>query len=126
MRVSVRFVLAGLLTIAAAGCGGAGSYSSSTSPTPTPSGPTSITIVSGASGLTSTAFNPNPIVVPVGSSVTWTNGDNTAHTSTANDGSWNSGNIAAGQSYTRTFSTAGSFAYHCGIHPNRVGTVTVQ
>lgn len=54
------------------------------------------------------------------------NNDNTTHTSAADGGAWNSGNIAPGASFSQTFQTAGSFTYHCAIHPNMVGTVTVQ
>ena len=105
---------------------------SSSPSTPTPSSPapgaggTPVTIVSGASIMTTTAFAPNPITVGVGGSVTWTNNDNTSHNATANDGTWNSGNIAPGASFTRSFPTAGSFPYHCTIHPGMVATVVVQ
>ena len=105
---------------------------SSSPSTPTPSSPapgaggTPVTIVSGASVMTTTAFAPNPITVGVGGSVTWTNNDNTSHNATANDGTWNSGNIAPGASFTRSFPTAGSFPYHCTIHPGMVATVVVQ
>ena len=105
---------------------------SSSPSTPTPSSPspgaggTPVTIVSGASIMTTTAFAPNPITVGVGGSVTWTNNDNTSHNATANDGTWNSGNIAPGASFTRSFPTAGSFPYHCTSHPGMVATVVVQ
>jgi plastocyanin len=58
--------------------------------------------------------------------VTWTNNDTVAHTSTADNGQWNSGSIAPQGSFSRMFPTAGSFTYHCAIHPGMVGTVTVQ
>jgi len=71
------------------------------------------------------AFGPPDLTVAVGSSVTWTNKDSTAHTATADDGSFDCGIISAGQSFTFTFSTAGTFAYHCKIHSNMVGKITV-
>jgi len=80
----------------------------------------------GASTLQSTAYNPNPVAITVGGTVIWTNNDTVAHTSTADGGAWNSGSIAAGGTFSRTFSTAGTFAYHCAIHPGMIGTVTVQ
>jgi len=92
---------------------------------PTPAG-TAVSIVSGASGLTTTAYAPNPITVAVGGTVTWKNNDSVTHTSTANGGAWNSGNMAPGASFSTTFSSAGSFQYHCTIHPGMVGTITVQ
>ena len=67
------------------------------------------------------------MTIKVGDSVNWVNNDNIAHTSTANNGTtFNSGTIAPGGSFKSTFTTAGSFAYHCAFHPGMVGTVTVQ
>ena len=110
--------------IAAYGCGSSSTPSAPTT-TPTPGNGTPVSIVSGSSFLTSTAYSPNPVTVAVGGSVTWTNNDNTAHTSTANNGAWNS-TIAPGGQFTMTFPSAGTFPYHCSIHPGMVGTVTVQ
>jgi len=76
--------------------------------------------------LTTTAYAPNPIAVTVGGTVTWTNNDTVTHTSTADGGAWNSSSIAPGGTFSRTFSSAGTFQYHCTIHPGMVGTVTVQ
>jgi plastocyanin len=64
--------------------------------------------------------------VAVGTTVTWTNNDTTAHTSTADNGQWSSGSLAPGQSFSTMMSTSGTFTYHCTIHPGMVGTVTVQ
>jgi plastocyanin len=76
--------------------------------------------------LTSTAYAPSPISIAAGDTITWTNNDREAHTSTGDDGSWNSGTIAPGANFSRTFPSAGTFVYHCTIHPNMVGTVTVR
>jgi plastocyanin len=123
--MKLRIALAAALLAVSFGCGS--SYSSPSTPSPTPSGNqngTPVSIVGGASTLTTTAFAPNPITVAVGGTVTWTNADNTAHTSTG--ASWNSGSIPPGGKFSQTFTSAGSFAYHCTIHPGMVGTVTVQ
>jgi plastocyanin len=124
MKLRMGF-LAGLLGLIA-GCGS--SYSSPSGPTPpaSPAVGTPVAVVSGASTLTTTAYAPNPITISVGGTATWTNSDSTPHTSTGNDGSWNSGAIAPGASFSRTFAAAGSFPYHCTIHPGMVGTVVVQ
>jgi plastocyanin len=71
------------------------------------------------------AFNPSSLSVTAGSTVTWMNSDTTIHTVTADDGSFNSGNIAIGATYSRVFSTAGTFSYHCTIHPEMTGKVVV-
>jgi plastocyanin len=121
LLVGSAFVL-----ILASGCGGS---SSVTNPSPTPAPITSgttVSIVNGAQTLGSTAFAPNPVNVSAGSTVTWTNNDTIAHTSTSDSGQWNSGNIAPQASFSRMFPTAGTFTYHCSIHPGMVGTVTVQ
>lgn len=76
--------------------------------------------------MTTTAYNPNPIMVAVGGTVTWKNNDSISHTSTADGGAFDSGILGPGASFSKTFQAAGSFTYHCGIHPNMVGTVTVQ
>jgi plastocyanin len=71
------------------------------------------------------AFNPGSVSVTTGATITWSNNDTTIHTVTADDGSFNSGNIAIGATYTRVFSTAGTFSYHCTIHPEMTGKVVV-
>ena|SRR5215831_7794806 len=72
------------------------------------------------------AFSVTTLQITAGTTVKWTNNDGIAHTVTANDGSFDSGNIAPGASYSKTFSTKGSFAYHCNIHPMMTATVVVQ
>ena len=71
------------------------------------------------------AFNPASITVPVNGTVTWTNGAGRAHTVTADDGSFDSHDIAGGAVFSHTFSAAGTFTYHCTIHPQMKGTVVV-
>jgi plastocyanin len=79
----------------------------------------------GAVSIVDFAFQPGSLEVPVGSSVTWTNNGAAPHTATADDGSFNSGNLAPGASFSQTFNAAGTIAYHCEIHPNMVGSITV-
>jgi len=118
-----RYALFILVSMFAAACGSSSS-SSTTAPTTTTGTP--VSIVSGSSTLTTTAYSPNPVTVAVGGTVTWTNNDSVAHNSVANNGAWTSGTIAPGGSFSMTFPSAGSFPYHCSIHPGMVGTVTVQ
>jgi plastocyanin len=87
---------------------------------------TPVSIVSRAASLTTTAYAPNPITISTGDTVSWTNNDTEAHTSVGDDGSWNSGTIAPGATFNRSFPSAGTFTYHCSIHPNMIGTVTVR
>jgi plastocyanin len=72
------------------------------------------------------AFAPQTVTVTVGDTVTWTNDDAVIHTATATDGSWDTGDLAQGQSGAITFTAAGTFAYLCTPHPTMTGTVVVQ
>ncbi len=97
---------------------------------------TSVSIVPGSSSLTDTAFQPNPVQVSVGATVTWTNDDSQPHTVTSGqnaqpDGKFDSSPnfnplIAPGQTYSHTFTEAGQYPYYCALHPNMVGTVSVS
>lgn len=72
-------------------------------------------------------FSPNPISINVGDTVTWTNNSSISHTSTSNTGAWNTGTISSGATSTAVaFPTAGTFPYHCAIHPSMTGTVIVS
>jgi plastocyanin len=71
-------------------------------------------------------FQPATVTVEVGDTVTWSNQDGVPHTATADDDSFDTGNIAGGSSASQTFATAGSFPYHCEVHPTMTGTVVVQ
>lgn len=70
-------------------------------------------------------FEPGNVTIDEGGSVTWTNtGDD--HTVTANNGSFNSGNMVDGDTYSRVFNNAGSFDYVCAYHSDMRGTVVVN
>jgi len=72
-------------------------------------------------------FSPKPIQVTVGSTVTWTNATAPVHTATSDTGAWDTGNIAPGATSSAvSFPTAGTFAYHCAIHPSMTGSVVVS
>jgi LPXTG-motif cell wall-anchored protein len=70
-------------------------------------------------------FAPASITIHVGDTVTWTNDGPSAHTATANNGSFNTGVLQKGHSASHTFTTAGTFTYICQIHPFMHGTVVV-
>ena len=79
-----------------------------------------------AVAMTGNSFAPGTVTVVVGDTVTWTNSDQVSHTATADGGSFDTGVIGNGASGTITFSTAGSFPYHCTIHEGMNGTVVVE
>jgi plastocyanin len=64
--------------------------------------------------------------VAAGTTVTWMNNDTVAHTSTSDALGWNSGIVAPGGQFSFVFPAAGTFSYHCAIHPGMVGTVVVR
>lgn len=70
-------------------------------------------------------FDAAEIRVTVGGSVTWTNGDDQAHTATSS-GNFDAGAIDPAQSSTVEFPTAGTFTYVCSFHPFMTGTVVVE
>lgn len=71
------------------------------------------------------AFSPSSITIAPGDSVTWTNHDGVTHTVTGGNGSWGSGSLTNGATYTHTFDEVGDYSYHCSIHTYMTGTVHV-
>jgi plastocyanin len=122
----------------AAGCGGSSDNggssgaSATTSPATASPGTSAPAATSGGSSssaeaakIAGFAFEPDSIKVSAGQKITWTNDDSTAHTVTADDGSFDSGSLADGKSFTFTFAKAGTFKYHCSFHSNILGSVDV-
>lgn len=72
------------------------------------------------------AFSPASLTVKVGDQVTWTNQDSVGHSATADDSSFDTGILGQGESKIITFSKAGTYAYHCSVHPSMKATITVQ
>lgn len=112
--------LAIITSVAVAACGktGTGNLSSVTPAVVQPAASASVSI----SGY---AFHPAKLKIEVGTTVKWTNHQNLDHTVTANNGSFNSGHIAPGHSFSHKFKKAGKFPYHCMIHTFMHGTVIV-
>ena len=72
-------------------------------------------------------FTPAQISIAVGDTVMWTNSGPSVHTSSSDTaGQWDSGQMALNATFSQTFATAGTFNYHCNIHPTTMmGTITV-
>ncbi len=75
--------------------------------------------------IRSFAFAPE-LTIGAGQALVWTNRDAVPHTVAADDGSWSSGEIAGGASFSKSFDQPGTYGYHCGIHPFMRGTLKVQ
>lgn len=74
-------------------------------------------------------FSPSSKTITKGTTLTWQNKDGFTHTSTSDiAGLWDTGDIVGGASKSVTFSTAGTFHYHCTYHSSMgmTGTIIVQ
>jgi plastocyanin len=71
-------------------------------------------------------FSPDQMTVAPGTTVTWVNDGQQPHTSTADDGTWDSGTLQPGDDYSFTFDQPGTYTYHCSIHPDMTATITVS
>ncbi|HEX3540233.1 MAG TPA: plastocyanin/azurin family copper-binding protein [Acidimicrobiales bacterium] len=74
--------------------------------------------------MTNFAFDPAALTVKAGTKVTWTNNDIVAHTVTFTDVA-NSPVLNRGDTFSRTFTSPGTYSYICSIHPFMHGTVVV-
>ena len=114
----VAAVAALFFVLAMTGCGG------STAPTGgSSSGPAASTVQVVLAGI---AIQPTQATVAVGGTVTWVNNDSVMHNLTDDKGAWASGQMAPGKSFSQKFTTAGTFPYHCIIHPSMTGTIIVK
>lgn len=124
-RVSLAMLSLALTSVA---CGSNGGYGTSNNPPPMLTA--DIHVVPGASALGAAAFDPSPDTISLATAATlsWGNFDNITHTITADGASpaFSSGNLASGKKFSFTFTAAGTYTYHCSIHPSMTGKVVVQ
>lgn len=72
------------------------------------------------------AFSPNSITISVGDTITWTNLESMSHTATGDNNEFDSGTLGKDQSFSFTFTTAGTYTYHCAFHGGMTATIIVQ
>jgi plastocyanin len=123
---AIRAIVALTLLFGVAACGG--SSAKSAAPAASSSAPAT---AGNAVTIHTFAFQPNPAQVKVGETVTWTNNDQILHTVTSgtrgkSDGMFDQKLDGVGSKAMFTFNTAGTFAYHCEIHPGMDATVVVS
>jgi plastocyanin len=118
MKYSALFACAALVV---ALLGGGTQATSADTPSPAPSASPAAVV-----RMKNFAFVPQTVTIHAGQSVQWVNDDNVSHSATADDRSWNSGELDQGQSWTYTFSAAGTYKYYCDDHEFMKGTVVVQ
>jgi plastocyanin len=88
------------------------------STTPAPNSTTTVEI-------RNNAFNPPQLNVAPGTTVTFVNNDNVPHTATADNGLFDSGELAPGSSFPVVLDGAGTVTYHCELHPEMQGSIVV-
>ncbi len=76
--------------------------------------------------IVKSSYDPNPIEIAAGTTITWTNEDLLPHTVTDVDFTFDSGYMAQGDVWSRTFETPGTYPYFCLYHPRMRGTVIVS
>ena len=136
----IHFALLALSLGLSGACGSYSSPTNSQNPPPPAAMANDVSIVVGASALTTTAYSPNPKVVSLAGNpsvtVRWVNkdisggdyaqGSATSHSIVSDNGSFaTSGLLGGNGTFSVSFTAAGDYPYHCGVHPNMVGTVTV-
>ena len=72
------------------------------------------------------AFTPKEITIAAGTTLVWTNHDETPHTIIASDGSFVSKAMDTDDRYEHTFAAAGDYTYFCTLHPYMTGTIHVR
>ena len=72
------------------------------------------------------SFSPGALTVPVGTSVRWTNHDDVPHTVVGDDRSFKSRALDTDETFTYTFTKAGTYSYFCSLHPKMTARVVVQ
>src|SRR3954447_22200907 len=112
--------------LAFAACSSDKDSSSDATTTTTAAGQSS---ASGSSGATTNtvvfAFQPQEVAVKVTQPVTWMTTDGTEHNIVDDGGAFKDGPVKTGTAFSHPYPTAGTFKFHCSIHPSMTGTVTV-
>ncbi len=118
-----------VLAVVVAACGGGGSSDTTAAP-----GSGATTTAGSASGggteveviMTNRSYDPETVTIKAGDTVTWVNEDAPQHDVVADNGEFKSDLFDKGQTFSFTFTQAGTYPYHCSVHPGMTGTVTVQ
>ncbi len=114
------------LLVGTAACGNAGSDPSSDAAAPSASAGEQSAVT-----IKTFAFDPDPVRVKAGTTVSWTNEDEILHTVTSGerdepDGAFDNKLDGPGSVAEHTFDTPGTYAYHCSLHPGMDGVVEVS
>ena len=113
------------LSLLLAACGG-GADEAAPAEEAAPAAPAAAPARAHVIGMEAFQYLPRVDTVSVGDTVVWANDDLVAHTAIASDRSWESGDIAPGDSARIVMRVAGTMPYDCDLHPRMTGTLVVQ
>lgn len=120
----VSLILTAVLALVVTACGPAADDSTVPGEAPTTD---AVATTGGEVAMENISFQPDELTVSAGTTVTWTNLDGVAHTTTSDDAVWDSGGLAGGGTFSFTFDEPGTFQYLCSIHPAQMrATITVE
>jgi len=128
--VAAATVIVVALSVLIGACGDVGS--SDTTVTTAPGSGSSATAPATSGGsevkviMTNRSYDPETVTIKVGDTVTWVNEDAPQHDVVADNGEFKSDLFDKGQTFSFTFTQAGTYPYHCSIHPGMTGTVIVE
>ena len=126
-RVVLLFAAVAVLMLVFAAAQACGGSSTTTESVATTAGSTPTGAGGGAQvTIKGFAFDPQTVTIKVGETVTWTNEDPTNHPVAGDNGEFDSLELPQGASFSFTFTSAGTFTYHCKVHTNMKGTVVVE
>jgi plastocyanin len=121
-RLISPLVVIAATAMLAVGCGGDSKANTPPQSTAKPSGGSGDAVT-----IANFKFSPPTLTVTAGTRITVTNDDSTAHTATSDDGnSFDTGTLDPGASRTIAVPKAGSYAYHCSIHPFMKATIVAK
>ena len=124
-----QFAIVLVIALATAACGG-GSETGAADTTPTKEAVATTAApqaMTAAVSIEAFAFTSDDLTIPAGTTVTWTNDEGAvAHTTTSDDGLWDSNTLEPGEQFSFTFEDPGTYTYFCSIHPSMTATITVE
>jgi plastocyanin len=133
LRTLSLVAVIGVAVVAGASCGGANNPTTSASNTArngTSSNAVGGNAPAGAESaqieMSDDVFKPAQLTVPVGTKVTWINRGTKAHTVVGNDKLFDSGLVDVNGQFSHTYTSPGSYPYHCAPHPKMIGLIVVK
>jgi len=124
-----KFAIVLVIVLATAACGG-GSDTGAADTTPATEASSATAVpqaMTAEVSIEAFAFMSDDLTIPAGTTVTWTNDEGAiAHTTTSDDGLWDSNTLEPGEQFSFTFEDPGTYTYFCSIHPSMTATITVE